>query len=97
MYDPNRLGDSFDSEVATTEQVGIMVEAVADHVHPGDKEGLVTDEAISEVRKACFMLYDQGLSTAEIQGVLRQAVADVEAMKSNLDHVRPEDFRRGQS
>jgi hypothetical protein len=96
MYNPNGLNlSSFESEVATPHQVGIMVEAVADHVLPGDKEALITQQAVTQVREACFDLYDQGLAISKIQCLLRETVAYVEELKTGLDVITPEDFLRG--
>lgn len=98
MYNPDGLNvGRFDSEIATPDQVGIMVEAVADHITPGDKEALATEEAISQVREACFDLYDQGLPVPKIKCLLLETVAHVEEFKKELDIIDPEDFLRGQS
>ena len=98
MSNPNGLNvNQFESEVATPDQVGIMVEAVTDYVSPGDREALVTQKAITQVREACFDLYNQGLGVSKIQYLLRETVAYVEELKTGLDIISPEDFLRGQS
>jgi hypothetical protein len=96
MFNPNGLNlNRFESEIATPDQVGIMVEAVADHVLPGDKEALTTQRAVTQVREACFDLYGQGLTIPKIQCLIRETVADVEELKIGLDVINPEDFLRG--
>ena len=98
MPEPNGLNvNQFESEIATPGQVGIMVEAVADHVSPGDKEALNTQPAVTQIREACFDLYDQGLAIPNIRCLLIETVAYVEELKSDLDAITPEDFLRGQS